>query len=78
MSALVLKLPEALQAEVSGQATRRGLSEAAWLEEAVREKLVAETELAYLVGRAARGDRAEYEAMLARVPATAPEPGDER
>ena len=45
MSALVLELPASLQAEVSGQAARRGLSESAWLEEAVREKLVAEAEL---------------------------------
>ena len=78
MSDVLLGLPEGLRAEVVGQAARRGLSESAWLEEAVREKLAAEEQLAYLADRAERGDRAAYEGILARVPATAPEPGDER
>lgn len=78
MSELVIELPASLRAAVAGQAARRGLSEAAWLEEAVREKLDAESQLAYLAGRAGRGDRAAYEGLLARVPATPPEPGDER
>lgn len=78
MSALVVELPEALRAEVTGQASRRGVSESAWLEEAVREKLAAEAELAYLAGRAARGDRTSYEEVLGRVPPAPPEPGDER
>lgn len=78
MSDVLLGLPEGLRAEVAGQAARRGLSESAWLEEAVREKLAADEQLAYLAGRAAQGDRAAYEGVLSRVPVAAPEPGDER
>jgi hypothetical protein len=78
MSALVLELSEALRAALADEASRRGVSEAAWIEEAVREKLAAESQLAYLAGRGARADRAAYENVLNRVPAAPPEPGDER
>ena len=78
MSELVLEFPESLRAVVAGEASRRGLSESAWIEEAVREKLAAEAEMAYLAGRGARANRAAFEAVLDRVPAAPPEPGDER
>ena len=78
MSALVLEFPESLRAVVAGAASRRGVSESAWLEEAAREKLAAETETAYLMARAARSDRTAYEGVLNRVPAAVPEPGDDR
>ena len=78
MSALVLEFPESLWAVVAGEASRRGVSESAWLEEAAREKLAAAAEMAYLAGRGARGDRAAYEGVLNRVPDAPPEPGDER
>jgi hypothetical protein len=78
MSALVLEFPDGLRAVVAGEASRRGVSESAWLEEAAREKLAAEAEMAYLVGRGAKGNRAAYEGVLGRVPAAPPEPGDER
>jgi hypothetical protein len=78
MSALILELPESLRAAIAGDAARRSVSESAWLEEAAREKLAAEAELAYLRERAARANRAAYENVLNRVPAAPPEPGDER
>lgn len=73
----MLELPDELREAVAGEALRRGVSEAAWLAEAAREKLAAEAELAYLADRGARADRAAYERALGRVPATTPEPGDE-
>ena len=46
--------------------------------DAVREKLEACVQLDYLNARAARGSRDAYERVLAKVPAAAPIPGDER
>ena len=46
MSATALEFPESLRAVIAGAAARRGVSELAWLEEAAREKLAAEAELA--------------------------------
>jgi hypothetical protein len=45
MSAIRVELPEGLLAEVSSLVARRGISESAWVEEAVREKLAAEAQL---------------------------------
>ena len=78
MSALRVELPEGLRAEVAGRVARRGISESAWVEEAVREKLAADAELEYLTARAARGDRGAFEGVLAKAPAVAPLPGDVR
>ena len=78
MSLMRVELPEGLRAEVAGRVARLGISESAWLEEAVREKLAADAEREYLEGRAARGDRAAFERVLAKVPASDPLSGDER
>lgn len=78
MGTIQQALPDALYATVVGEARRRGVSEAEWLAEAVREKLAAEAGLARLAERGARGNRAAYDAVLNRVPAAPPEPGDER
>ena len=78
MSALQLELPEGLRAEVAVLVARRGITESAWLEEAVREKLAADAELEYLAARAARGDRGAFERVLAKAPASDPLPGDVR
>ena len=78
MSTLVLEMPDGVRAAVAGEAARRGVSEAAWLEEAVREKLAAEAELAPLRARAGRADRAAFDGVLNKVPAGPVEPGDER
>ena len=78
MSALLVELPEGLRAEVAGHVAQRGISESAWVEEAVREKLAADAELEYLALRAARGNRGAFEQVLAKVPAADPLPGDVR
>jgi metal-responsive CopG/Arc/MetJ family transcriptional regulator len=71
-------LPDELQAELDARTSRRGISDSAWIEEAVREKLASDAQLEYLEARAARGNRAEYDRILGQVPATEPMPGDER
>lgn len=78
MIAMTVELPADLRAAVAGEASRRGLSETAWLEEVVRDKLAADAQLAYLATRASRADRAAYDRVLAKVPAGPPVPGDER
>ena len=78
MSALRVELPEGLRAEVADLVARRGISESAWVEEAVREKLAADAELEYLAKRAARGNREAFERVLSKVPAADPLPDDVR
>jgi hypothetical protein len=78
MSGFTVELPAELQAEVARRASRQPGGEAAWVADAVREKLAACAELEYLEERAARGSREAYERVLAKVPAVEPVPGDER
>lgn len=78
MTPVLAGWPEGLRAAVAGEASRRGVSEAAWLEEAAREKLAADAELASLAARAARADRTAYDAVLSRVPDAPPVSGDEK
>ena len=73
-----MTFPPELRAAVSDGAARRGVSEAEWLADAARMRIVADAELAFLAGRAAQGDRAAYERVLASVPSTTPDAGDER
>jgi hypothetical protein len=78
MSAFLVELPAELRAEIAGRAGGVPGDEAAWVAQAVWEKLAACAELEYLEGRAAKGGRAAYERVLGKVPAAAPVPGDER
>ncbi len=78
MNALRVELPEGLRAEVADLVARRGISESAWVEEAVREKLAADSELEYLAERAARGNRDAFERVLSKVPTADPLPDDLR
>lgn len=78
MSTISVELPEDLRVVVADRLARRGISESAWVEEAVREKLAADAELEALAVRATRGNRAAFERILAKVPDVPPDPGDER
>ena len=77
MTTLQLELPADLREEVARVTTDLGVSEAAWLEEAIREKLTAIAQLKYIRSRAARGNRETYDKILDGVPAAPPVPGDE-
>ncbi len=76
MNTLHVKLSEQLWAEVADLIVQRGISESAWLEEVVREKLAADSDLEYLAARAARGNRGAFERVLAKVPDADPMRGD--
>jgi len=78
MKGFVVELPAELQAEVARRAGQQAGGEAAWVANAVREKLAACVQMEYLETRAARGTRDAYQQVLAKVPAVEPLPGDER
>ena len=78
MSSITVELPAELQADVARRASQQPGGEAAWVADAVREKLAACAELEYLEARTARGNREAYERVLAKTPAAEPAPGDER
>lgn len=77
MKHFVVELPAELEAEVARHSGPQPGSEAAWVADAVREKLAACAQLEYLEARAARGSRAAYDQILSRVPAALPLAGDE-
>lgn len=78
MRTITLDLPDDLRSEVARRAGADPAREAAWVAEAVRERLAALAELEYLEQRAVRGSREAFDRVLNAVPATPPLPGDER
>jgi hypothetical protein len=76
MSTLTLRLPNSLHDQLRKLARREGVSVERLLETAAAEKISALTTAEYFEARGARGSRAAYEAVLARVPDIEPEPHD--
>ena len=72
MSVLRVELPSELQSELEDLGLGDETHLAAWVAEAVRDKLAASKQLAYLEARAARGDRDAFRQVLAKVPAIEP------
>ena len=72
MSVLQVELPSELQSELKELGLVDESRLAAWVAEAVREKLAASKQLAYLEGRAARGDRDAFRQVLGKVPPVEP------
>ncbi|HBI44531.1 MAG TPA: toxin-antitoxin system HicB family antitoxin [Planctomycetales bacterium] len=72
MTVLQVELPSELQSELRELGLVDEPRLAAWVAEAVREKLAASRQLAYLEGRAARGDRDAFRQVLAKVPPVEP------
>lgn len=72
MSVLRVELPSELQSELEDLGLADEAHLAAWVAEAVRDKLAASKQLAYLEERAARGDRDAFRQVLAKVPAIEP------
>ena len=77
MSTLSLRLPESLHKQVRELAQREGISINQFVAMAVAEKMSALMTEEYLEERARRGDRAQFERIVARVKDRAPDPGDE-
>jgi hypothetical protein len=72
MSLLQVELPSELQSELRNLGLVDDARVAAWVAEAVREKLAAAKQLAYLEERAARGDRDAFRRVLGKVPPVEP------
>jgi hypothetical protein len=77
MSTLSLRLPESLHRQVRELAHQEGISINQFVSTAVAEKMSALMTENYLAQRAARGNRASFERILARVPDVPPTEGDE-
>lgn len=77
MSTLSLRLPDSLHLKVKELAERDDISINQFIATAVAEKMAALLTVEYLEERAARGSRAAFDRVLAKVPARAPLPGDE-
>jgi predicted DNA-binding ribbon-helix-helix protein len=68
MSTLSLRLPESLHKQLKDIAEREGVSINQLITTAVAEKLSALMTVDYLEERAARGNRAAFDGVLAKVP----------
>jgi len=69
--------PGGLRAKMSRHSTDLGVSEAEWMEEAIRARLTATAQPKYLRARGERGDRNAFEQVSSGVPPVPPNPDDE-
>jgi hypothetical protein len=77
MPSVSLQLPESLHRGIQELATKDGYSMTQFLITAAAEKLSAIATEDYLSQRAKRADLAAFDQILAQVPATKPDDGDE-
>lgn len=77
MSTLVVQLPESLHKNLQSVADREGVSIDQFVSTSVAEKMSALMTQDYLKERAARGDREQYSAVLAKVPDVEPDQQDQ-
>ena len=73
MNALTVQLPDSLYESLKKLAERDGISIDRFVAVAVAERISALTTESYLQERAKRGERSQYEAILAKVPDVEPE-----
>jgi hypothetical protein len=76
MSIVQVQIPDSLHKSLSDLAGRDGISIDQFISTAIAEKLSALMTENYLKDRAGRGDRAKYEAILAKVSDIEPEAFD--
>ncbi len=77
MSTLSLRLPESLHKQLKELARREGISINQFISAAVAEKLTALMTAEYLEERARRGERARFDAVLAKIPDDQPDAADQ-
>ncbi len=77
MSTLSLRLPDSLHRHAKRLADEDGVSINQLISLAVAEKLSALDAERHLAARAARGDKAKFRAVLAKIPPVKPEAGDD-
>jgi hypothetical protein len=73
MSIIQVQIPDSLHQSLSDLADRDGISIDRFISAAIAEKISALMTENYLKDRARRGERAKYEAILAKVPDIEPE-----
>lgn len=76
MSVISLRLPDSLHKQLREAAKKEGVSINQIAASALSEKLAAWATRDYLKERAARGSREKFDAVLAKVPSTPPDPRD--
>lgn len=76
MTTLHLQLPDSLHKQLTEVSRQEGTSIDQWVALAIAEKLAALRTVKYLEERAKRGNRADFEAVLAQVPDVEPEEYD--
>jgi hypothetical protein len=77
MSTLSLRLPESLHRKLGELAEQEGISLNQLISSAAAEKVAALMTEEYLARRGERASRAKFDAVLSKVPAAPPIPGDE-
>jgi len=77
MATLSLRIPDSLHRKIKELASEDGYSMNQFLISAAAEKLASYDTVDYLKERSDRADRAALEKVLAKVPDTAPDEGDE-
>jgi hypothetical protein len=73
-----VQLPASIYRAVKALAEDEGVTVNQFIATAAAEKVASLKTVAYLEARAARGDRAAFEQVLAQVPDVEPEPRDRR
>lgn len=76
MSTLSLRLPESLHKQLK-ELAREGISINQFISTAVAEKLTALMTAEYLEERARQGERARFDAVLAKIPDVQPDAADQ-
>ncbi len=76
MTSLSVRLPNSVHKSLKQLAEREGISINMLIASAVAEKMAALEAETYIQNRAARGNRAAFEAALGQVPTLEPMPGD--
>jgi len=76
MGALSLRLPESLHRKLGEVAERDGVSINQWISSAVGEKMSALMTEEFLDARAKQANRAQFEAVLAKIADVEPDPSD--
>ncbi len=76
MSTLSLRLPNSLHSQLRELAKQEGISINQLVTTATAEKVASLMTLDYLEKRGRRGSRKNFEAVLAKVPSSEPDPGD--
>jgi len=77
MTTLSIRVPDSLHRAIKELASKDGYSMNQFLITAAAEKLSALETVDYLRERAKRANLADFDALLARVPDTSPDKGDE-